>query len=203
VVWEDQRAGNGLGDVYGYRITTRTTFAIFKGTSSQKNPAISGTQVVWEDYRGGNSDIYYTYLPDLTAVTHIVWPNGGENLIAGKQSAIQWTNLHLNDSNYVKIEYSTDNGKSFSTITDNYANSGEYVWQVPASINANQCLIRISDKNNPDTTDASDAVFSIFQCDASLTADLSGDCKVDFEDFAILSSQWLRCGNVSTPERCL
>jgi len=26
-----------------------------------------------------------------------------------------------------------------------------------------------------------------------LTADMSGDCKVDFEDFAIFASEWLEC----------
>ena len=36
---------------------------------------------------------------------------------------------------------------------------------------------------------------AIYECPAGLTGDLTGDCRVDFEDFAILANQWLQCGD--------
>jgi hypothetical protein len=65
-----------------------------------------------------------------------------------------------------------------------------------------QCLIKISDKDGAIASDTSNHVFTIFECDASLTADLSGDCKVDFTDFALFSDQWLACGNPHDPNWC-
>ena len=34
--------------------------------ADQMNPSIDGTDIVWEDYRSGHSEIWYAHLPDLT-----------------------------------------------------------------------------------------------------------------------------------------
>ncbi|OQA03726.1 MAG: hypothetical protein BWY69_00277 [Planctomycetes bacterium ADurb.Bin401] len=44
----------------------------------------------------------------------------------------------------------------------------------------------------------SDNQFRIYQC--RLDFDLTGDCLVDFEDFAELTSEWLMCGDLANPE---
>jgi hypothetical protein len=36
---------------------------------------------------------------------------------------------------------------------------------------------------------------AIYECPAGLTGDLTGDCRVDFEDFAVLANQWLQCSD--------
>ncbi len=87
-------------------------------------------------------------------------------------------------------------------LDSNVPNTGSFDWDPIAIVDSNQCLARISDKNNPGTSDISDSVFTIFKCSASLTADLSGDCYVDFDDFALFTSQWLNCGNPHDPNWC-
>jgi TolB protein len=201
VVWEDQRGISS--DIYGYRISTHTVFPICTLAGDQKNPAIDGNFVVWEDYRNGNADIYGAYIPEPAAPSTItvLAPNGGEMLLAGSKYTIRWQSSNLGGSN-VKLEYSTNNGVGYSVIDANLPDSGTYLWQPLPVVDSNQCLIRISDKNGVIASDTSNGVFTIFECDPSLTADLNGDCKVDFKDFALFGDQWLACGNPYDPNWC-
>ena len=195
VVWEDQRGSNS--DIYGYRISTHTVFQICTLAGDQKNPAIDGSFVVWEDYRNGNADIYGAYIPTPIApsVLTVLDPNGGEMLLAGSGCTITWQTTGTPIVR-VKLEYSTNDGTAYSIIDANTANTGTYLWQIPQAIDSNQCRIKITDTAIPPAAiDTSNYVFTIFACDESLTADLSGDCKVDFADFALFSGQWLTCGN--------
>ncbi|MDO8301807.1 MAG: hypothetical protein Q7T18_01050 [Sedimentisphaerales bacterium] len=195
VVWEDQSGANS--NIYGYKISTKETFEICTLAGNQRNPAISGNLVVWQDDSNSVSgiNIYGEYLPSTVTVLD---PNGGEMLKAGSTCLIQWCG---SDSiRRVKIEYSKTGDVPFLPITDVNATPGSYEWQIPQDANSTQCIVKISDKDNPDTNDTSNNVFTIFKC--SLTADLSGDCYVDFEDFAIFSGQWLECGNPYDPHWC-
>ncbi len=56
VVWEDHRAGNA--DIYGYDVTSATTFAVCTNAAQQVAPRISGNWVVWSDKRSGNWVVY-------------------------------------------------------------------------------------------------------------------------------------------------
>ncbi len=201
VVWEDRRSGTG--DIYGYRISSRMAFPICTNSYDQKNPAIDGNFVVWEDYRNANADIYGAYIPEPVAPSTITVlnPNGGEMLLAGSQYTIRWESSGLGSSN-VKLEYSTDNGAGYLLIDANFPSSGSYFWQPLPAVDSNQCLIKISDKDGEIASDTSNHVFTIFECDKSLTADLSGDCKVNLTDFALFSGQWLTCGNPHDPNWC-
>ena len=87
-------------------------------------------------------------------------------------------------------------------IDANVANTGTFDWNPLPIVDSNQCLVRISDKDEPGTSDTSDNTFTIFECDPNLTADMTGDCFVDMEDFAELSAQWLNCGNPYDPNWC-
>jgi TolB protein len=203
VVWEDQRGSSS--DIYGYRISTQTVFPICTLADEQKNPAIDGSFVVWEDYRNGSSnpDIYGAYIPEPGAPSTITVldPNGSEMLLSGSKYTIRWQSSRLGGSN-VKLEYSTNNGVGYSVIDANLPDSGSYLWQPLPIVDSNQCLIKISDKAGTIASDTSNFCFTIFECDASLTADLNGDCKVDFADFAFLGDQWLACGNPHDPNWC-
>ena len=42
----------------------------------------------------------------------------------------------------------------------------------------------------------------VARCTSKLTGDVNGDCKVDFDDQAIMLSQWLEC-NLEPNEACL
>jgi hypothetical protein len=84
-------------------------------------------------------------------------PNGGENWEAGATHSINWTSTGI-DGN-VKIEYSTTNGTSWTTIAAATDNTGIFNWTVPGTP-AENCLIKISDIDG-EPTDVSDSVFSI------------------------------------------
>jgi hypothetical protein len=84
-------------------------------------------------------------------------PNGGEQLIVGSQHTITWVTAGGYPT--VKIELSQNGGSVWETITASTANTGSYLWTVPAAI-FSQGLVRVSDSADGVPADASDAVFS-------------------------------------------
>ena len=84
-------------------------------------------------------------------------PNGGEIIEGGSQYEILWSS---NDVEYVKIEYSINNGASWNTIIDSTTSSGIYLWTVP-TILTTQARIKISDISLPVISDISDGTFRI------------------------------------------
>jgi TolB protein len=208
VVWEDHRNGDNNIDIYGCRISAPTVFPVCTRSSNQANPAISGNLAVWEDYSKGlsNPDIYGAYIaepvePSTIALTS---PNGGEEFLAGSDCTITWQTGGPSIG-HVKLEYSIDGRHSYTEIDSESiidANDGSHLWQPLPIADSNHCFVRITGRNDPAISDFSDSEFTIFRCNAALTADLSGDCKVDFADFALLSGQWLSCGNPSDPDWC-
>ena len=85
-------------------------------------------------------------------------PNGGEQWAAGSTQNIVWQwGGPVGD---VKIEYSTDQGATWTTIVDDTPNTGSYAWVVPATV-SDLCLVRVTDTTHSAFTDTSDQVFSI------------------------------------------
>jgi len=84
-------------------------------------------------------------------------PNGGEIIEGGSQYEILWSS---NDVEYVKLEFSINNGASWNTIVDSTASSGIYLWTVPTVLTT-QARIRISDISLPLVSDISDSTFRI------------------------------------------
>jgi len=86
---------------------------------------------------------------DFRKIT-IVSPLGGETFIAGSKQKISWQTS--SSIGYVKIEYSTDNGKEWLELVktmkmDTIAASHE--WEVPCTPTT-EAKIRISDVYGPD-----------------------------------------------------
>lgn len=106
---------------------------------------------------------YYRYCAKVTvyadnAPVRVIRPNGGEVLQTGTIRNIDWTS---NGVANVSIEYSTNNGTSWTVINGSVsAVLGTFNWTVPNTPSA-QCKIRICDCSNPATNDLSDNVFSI------------------------------------------
>ncbi|HEV8537370.1 MAG TPA: T9SS type A sorting domain-containing protein, partial [Bacteroidota bacterium] len=93
-------------------------------------------------------------VPAITVAT----PNGGETWIAGSLQNITWTFTSVTN---VKIEYSTNNGTNWLTVTGSIpASAGSYTWTVP-NTPTSQALVRLSDAANAATNDVSNAVFTI------------------------------------------
>ena len=85
-------------------------------------------------------------------------PNGGEKWSYNTSHAIEWTTNGAIDG--VRLEYSINNGSSWSLIVANTPNSGIYNWAVPNNLSTT-CRVRVSDSGDGVPTDMSDNVFSI------------------------------------------
>jgi hypothetical protein len=117
-------------------------------------------------------------------------PNGGETWQAGTNHLINWTST---DINFVTIEYSTDNGGSWTTIINQQAAStNNYIWNIPQNVNSTQALVRIYDFDDPFFTDVSDAVFSISRL--QLQSPTIGQKLLVNSTHAI---QWIASGNIA------
>ncbi len=87
-------------------------------------------------------------------------------LQAGKVYNITWSQQCL--STNLKLEYSIDNGTSYTLISSTVSpGAGTYAWTVPA-VSSSLCLIRISLVADPNISDSSDNLFAI--CSLQLSA---------------------------------
>jgi hypothetical protein len=85
-------------------------------------------------------------------------PNGGETCHVGLDQDITWLTAGIVGN--MRIEYSTDTGTTWIEITASTENDGIFTWTVPNTV-SETCLVRITDTENGDLTDTSDAVFTI------------------------------------------
>jgi hypothetical protein len=90
----------------------------------------------------------------------ITSPNGGETWKVGRVYNITWTKPSQAAS--VKVQYSLDNGSTWSNITETAVDvmTLGYLWQVP-NVNSNECLIRLVDAVSGMEIDKTDNLFSI------------------------------------------
>jgi len=101
--------------------------------------------------------------PSSIAITA---PNGGENWDALSGQIITWTSA--GSAVNVSIDYSTDNGASWTSIVSTTPNDGSYAWTLPDTPPSMQCLVRVSPEDmDTDPPDVSDMVFTI-SADAAL-----------------------------------
>jgi hypothetical protein len=112
-------------------------------------------------YPSDASDSVFTISPQ--PALNIISPNGGENWMSGSSQTIRWNALgkigfgggklqKLKSSPYfpltianIKIEYSTNNGSSWSSIVQSTPNNGSYLWSPVPSQNSSLCRVKISD----------------------------------------------------------
>jgi hypothetical protein len=89
-------------------------------------------------------------------------PNGGEFWVAGSSHNIIWSASDDAGVSAIDLDYSTNNGSSWTSIATGLSNSGSYAWTIPAVISTT-ALVRATahDANDNTASDASDAVFTI------------------------------------------
>jgi hypothetical protein len=86
----------------------------------------------------------------------VIYPNGNESFSPGNQETITWNNAGLSSTQ--TIEFSNNNGASWTTITSGIpASTTRFIWTVPTD-NTSTALIRITSGS---ITDVSDATFKI------------------------------------------
>jgi hypothetical protein len=133
--------------------------------------AIKALTFVGEDLFVANYSVneIYRYTPerDITVTS----PNGGENLFVGDTFEITWTSE--GDIDFVKIEYSVNNGIDWTEIKASTYNDGSYDWIVPNDI-SDQCQVRISDEED-EVSDVSNDVFSIMSKQSTQCSDFAGN----------------------------
>ncbi|MEI6090640.1 MAG: VWA domain-containing protein [bacterium] len=67
-------------------------------------------------------------------------PNGGEKFVIGSDTLITWEGVYESDT--VSLEYSIDNGKTWTFITDT-ATGLKYIWKNIPPPTSNECLIKV------------------------------------------------------------
>lgn len=121
-------------------------------------------------YQGGNYD-GYAMRNNLADTIQILTPNGGQNLYGGATFVISWV---YNNSENVKLEYSTDSGFTWNLIVANIPSSSlSYNWTVPSN-GSNKCLIKITD-NFSGINDKSDSTFRIIPPSITLIHPIGGE----------------------------
>jgi len=112
-----------------------------------------------ENVGGGPVDTSETVFSIVSQPTIVLRsPNGGERWYGGSYYDIAWSSS-LSGGN-VRLEYSIDNGSSYTTIVASTANTGTYAWAVPSVVSAT-CLVRVSEAPSGSPSDASDVPFAI------------------------------------------
>lgn len=102
----------------------------------------------------------------LETVT-IVHPDGGESAVKGSTYDITWT---YNDISAVKVELSTDNKVSWSTLSASVAASAlKYTWTVSQARSIGQCFVRLTDAGGSGASDVSAAAFNIIEPTIAIT----------------------------------
>ncbi|MDX2360730.1 MAG: hypothetical protein QNK23_07980, partial [Crocinitomicaceae bacterium] len=94
------------------------------------------------------------------------YPDGGEQFYPTTLQSVKWLSAFTGPN--VKLEYSVDNGTSWSLVEATYpdqfggsvSTEGTYDWTVP-NTPTTDALFRVSDAANPAAVDSSDAVFTI------------------------------------------
>jgi hypothetical protein len=115
-------------------------------------PVTEGPDFSYNGNRDGFIAKIYENSITLTA------PNGGETCHVGLDQDIAW--LTEGKVGNIRIEYSTDTGTTWIEIADSTENDGIFRWTVPNTV-SETCLVRITDTENGDLTDTSNAVFTI------------------------------------------
>jgi hypothetical protein len=114
-------------------------------------------------------------------------PDGGEIWCAGSARMLVWTNIGTITN--VKIEYSTNNGRSFTTETASTPNTGLYRWIVP-QLASTAVVIRISDASNPADYDDSNANIKISSGKCQIPADFNWDGASDVTVWRPSNGTW-------------
>lgn len=102
--------------------------------------------------------ITYEILPTSLVVEY---PSCGEKLVPGETEKIRWTTVASNGNTF-KVEYSTNNGQSWTSINNSVAANLRYLnWTVPTTV-TDSALIKVS-QNLGSLTGVSDFPFSVLK----------------------------------------
>jgi beta-lactamase superfamily II metal-dependent hydrolase len=167
--WTASTDNVGVTGYNVYRSTNGSSFSL-AGSSTTTGFAdlgLAGNTTYWyqvkaKDAAGNestasNTTSATTPAPPATSLT-VTAPNGGESWAGGSTQNITWSSSGVSN---VKLEYTLDNGTSWTVIASSVASStGSYAWRVPNTAST-QARVRASDAQNGTPIDTSNAVFTL------------------------------------------
>lgn len=116
---------------------------------------------------------YYVSYDFQPAGVSIQYPFGSEALPAGDSTIIYWE--ASDDNNTFTVQYTTDNGISWNTISNNVpANIKELIWYIPADIASAQCKIKVLRNNTTQQSISNN--FTVMQRPVITLADVAAQC---------------------------
>ncbi|MFN8323708.1 MAG: hypothetical protein U0T74_13685 [Chitinophagales bacterium] len=142
-----------VGNSYSYTWTVPNTPSAFSLIRITDNGSACKSDV---------SDNVFTIAAPIQSIT-VTSPNGGNTLYINQSHTITWNCAYL-PTNFVKIEYSTNNGTTWSSIINSTATgstSGSYNWTPIPNTPSNTCLVRVKAVADTTVKDVSDAIFNI------------------------------------------
>lgn len=177
--WSTYRTGDGLVSNDVYAVAVDHTDVVWFGTSNGVS-SFDGDE--WRRYTTTNSELKHNNVWKVAVdINNVKWfatkgggvtrfdyqsgpyvriqsPNGGEIWEAGSTHNITW---RTGDVSSVRLEFSSDNGATWSTITSGIeASRGSYSWTLPV-VESSQCLVRATDVTNSAVTDICNAPFTV------------------------------------------
>lgn len=114
----------------------------------------------------------------------ILSPNGGEFWQIGKTVEINW--ISSIEDNHI-LEYSTDNGTSWTLIDTIGKFQHSYNWKIP-EVPSNQCLVKISSGK---FSDSSDNIFEISSSNDSCLIVVLGSSTAAGSGASVIDSAWV------------
>ena len=166
--WTDVGNFNALDGYCNWTIPSTLTSQVRIRAYNIENPVnrdsslalfniVSSSTVTNDKYKGGNYD-GYSMATSLSDTIKVASPNGGESLYPANTTTISWAYRNVDQ---VKIEYSIDNGSSWSLIANDIpASQLSYNWTIP-NTPSTECLIKVSDVTNYSLFDISNSTFTI------------------------------------------
>jgi len=211
VVWQDSFYGDE--DILAADIWMRNKpaeFSVSLAEFDQQRPAVWGDIVVWADNYFGDMDIYAADLSTSLKAGISEPENPVEFAVTSNES--EQTNPDI-DGNIVVWQ-------SWGLPTEDNRNGNWDIYGYNLTTRREfQITAESHDQTNPavsgntvvweDSRNGNLQIFAIVldgpevaRCTSKLTGDVNGDCKVDFDDQAIMLSQWLEC-NLEPNEACM
>jgi beta-lactamase superfamily II metal-dependent hydrolase len=109
---------------------------------------------------------------DVTApLVTVSSPNGGETWATGSSYTIAWTATDNVGVTSITLQYSTNNGTTWSSVATGEANDGAYAWTVPGTPTA-QALVKVTAYDaaaNPGS-DVSNVAFTVYLPTSTIVA---------------------------------
>ena len=169
VTWTSQNTSGGVRIEYstnnGSNWRTIVLNAPDAGSYAWTIPFLSSSNClvrIWDAVHcecfDASSNPFTIYIPCQITVTA---PNGDESFCADEVRDITWTSQST--SGNVKIEYSTNGGSSWDTVSASTPDNGSYSWIIPNTPSLN-CLVEVCDGEDPECCDRSDEVYKISEC---------------------------------------